>query len=68
MGVIYKMECDRCGTKFDHQAGVGFFCACRDCGEQQDESSPFNCPVCSRRFDPESATFSESVAETILWD
>lgn len=67
MGVIYKMQCD-CGTSFDHQAGVGLFCMCRDCGEQQDEHSPFRCPVCNKRFDPDSDLFAESVKEVIQWD
>lgn len=68
MGVIYKMNCDRCGTRFDHQAGIGLFCSCPTCDDGADESSPFCCPVCNRRFDPTVDGFEESVVETILWD
>ena len=68
MGVIYKMNCERCGTRFEHQAGVGLFCSCPTCGDAADESTPFFCPVCNRRYDPMSWGFEDSVVETIMWD
>ena len=68
MGVIYKMQCERCNTAFEHQAGIGLCCTCRDCGEQNDESAPFFCPVCNKRYQPESDEFNDSLREVILWD
>lgn len=68
MGMIYSMQCDRCNTSFAYQTGVGFVCNCSDCGEQNDESSPFYCPVCHKRFDPENEEFEKCVKEVILWD
>lgn len=68
MGVIYKMSCERCGTHFDHEAGIGFYCSCPRCGEDGDESAPFYCPVCNKRFEPESENFSDNLLQTIVWD
>lgn len=68
MGVIYKMSCERCGTHFDHEAGIGFYCSCPTCGEDGDESAPFYCPVCNKRFEPESENFSDNLLQTIVWD
>ena len=68
MGVIYKMSCERCGTHFDHEAGIGFYCSCPTCGEDGDESTPFYCPVCNKRFEPESENFSDNLLQTIVWD
>lgn len=68
MGVIYRMSCERCGSRFDHQAGIGFICTCKECGEVADESAPFFCPSCHKRYQPGESDFEESVVETILWD
>lgn len=68
MGVVYKMSCERCGTRFDHEAGIGFFCSCPTCGEDGGESAPFFCPVCNKRFEPESDSFAASLTEMVLWD
>lgn len=68
MGAIYSMQCDRCNTSFIHQAGIGFVCNCHDCGEFGDESAPFFCPVCNKRFDPETEEFEKSVKEVAHWD
>lgn len=65
MGVIYRVCCERCGTAFEHQTGIGFVCSCVDCGERIDDDAPFFCPVCSRRFVPTSAGFADSLLEVI---
>ena len=63
--MIYKMSCNNCGSHFEHLAGIGFSCGCRECGEVSDESAPFYCPVCNRRFEPESDDFNNSLIEAI---
>lgn len=68
MGVVYQMSCERCGTKFEHQAGTGIIFVCVGCGESNDEQSPFYCPVCSKRFDPRSEQFEASLSSVIHWD
>ena len=68
MGVIYSVQCDRCNTHFDHQSGIGFMCDCRDCGEHSDELAPFFCPVCNKRFEPDSESFSDNLRSITHWD
>ena len=68
MGVVNKMSCDRCGTKFELQAGVGLIFVCVGCGESNDESSPFFCPVCNRCFDPQSEQFESLLSGVVRWD
>lgn len=63
--MIYKMNCTNCGSHFEHLAGIGFACVCRDCGEGADESAPFFCPVCNKKFEPESEEFNASLVEAI---
>jgi PHP family Zn ribbon phosphoesterase len=68
MGVVYKMSCERCGTTFDHQAGIGFYCSCPDCGEDSGETPPFYCPVCNKRFEPLAECFNQSLVDMIVWE
>ncbi len=68
MGAIYCVKCDKCGVKFEHYAGVGFSCSCRDCGEFSDENSQFRCPVCGRLFRPQSPEFGAVVEQVTKWD
>lgn len=68
MGVIYKINCERCNTLFEHQAGMGFMCTCRDCGDFGDDNAPFFCPVCNRRYTPSTEEFSKAVVEVTHWD
>lgn len=68
MGAIYNMSCERCGTKFEHQAGVGNIFVCVGCGESNDENAPFFCPVCSKRFDPQDEQIERSLISVYHWD
>ena len=68
MGVVYKICCERCGTQFEHQSGIGVIFTCVGCGESSDDLSPFFCPVCSKRYDPKSDSFSDSLMEVCHWD
>lgn len=68
MGVVYGVKCDKCGTEFNHQAGMGFSCTCRECGEYLDENSRFRCPVCNREFIPQTAEFELCTTSITLWD
>lgn len=69
MGVIYRVKCERCGTEFEHQAGVGFVYACVGCGDMAvDESAPFYCPACNLRYNPREENFADKLQEVILWD
>jgi hypothetical protein len=62
------MSCDRCGTKFEHQAGVGLIFECVGCGESNDERSPFYSPVCHRCFDLQAEHFERSLCGVVYWD
>ncbi|MBO5805484.1 MAG: hypothetical protein J6R10_01330 [Tidjanibacter sp.] len=69
MGVIYRIECERCGAQFEHQVGVGLIYACVGCGEVAvDERAPFYCPVCHKRYNPLDDDFANHIQEQILWD
>lgn len=68
MGVIYRVKCEQCGSEFEHSVGVGFAYACVGCGEVADESAPFWCPVCHKRYNPLEKQFRERVQEVTLWD
>ena len=69
MGVIYRVKCERCGSEFEHQVGVGFIYACVGCGEvAMDERTPFYCPVCNKRHNPQDADFADKISAVILWD
>ncbi len=68
MGVVYKIRCERCGTQFEHQAGIGLVFVCVGCGESGDELSPFFCPVCNKKYDPRDDGFSNYVSEVHHWD
>ena len=68
MGVVYSVSCDRCGTNFEHQAGLGLIFSCVGCGESSDEHSAFYCPVCNKRYDPQSDDFGDTLTSVVNWD